>query len=168
MSDPRSRTRVGGTGGVFVVKRDRHQRPSCRLDSVFFADAVLVCRATGDHAVCDQRSSAARNASDRFRCSRSARAITAASSSLVSLTGKTCAASAPRAGRPIRVFNSSTSYPASASSTHWSISVSETTLSCIFRSIRTIVLRICVGGQRLSLVNSRSGAQAERPAPHAE
>ena len=103
------KTKTEKTLRILVVQWGGYQRPRGGRNRVILTYPMLECRLTDDHAAWDQAASAALMASDRFRCSRSARAMIASSSSAVSRTGTTCEASVPRAGRPIRAFSCSTS-----------------------------------------------------------
>ena len=100
-----------------LVERLDPQRPHRRLDRILRGDAVLECARVDVHAA--KWASAARIASDLLMWLLAAAASRASSSSTVSRTATTCIGSAPRPGRPRpRRFNSSTSYPASASAAH--------------------------------------------------
>ena len=109
-----------------IVKWPLDQRGTGCRNRVVLRDAMFQRGRPYDHATCAQASSAARIASERLRPSRSARAMTAESSSAVNRTGMTCAAAAPRGARPQRARSCSTSYPASASATHSSTCASST------------------------------------------
>gem|GEM_PF-4672447 len=86
-----------------------------------------------DHAACAHARTAARIAADRSSPSRSARSISSASSASENRVGMTRDARSARGGRPHRFCNSSTSYPASASSAHACTCASDTSRPWITR-----------------------------------
>lgn len=74
---------------ILIIERPSDHGRTGHRDGVLFCDTVLPGRCPNDHATCAQASSAARIASERLRPSRSARAMTASSSSVVNRTGMT-------------------------------------------------------------------------------
>lgn len=117
-------------GAVVIVQRDQLQDASVRVEpqnevslwmvivqwagedwrlerrpNVVVCDAMFPRGWSDNHEAAAHWANAWRIASDRLRCSLSARAMTASSSASVRRTGTTRAARSDRAGRPMRFFS---------------------------------------------------------------